>query len=142
MSGAQHGPPDEPPPGCGGAAPAPRTVFGTAVLRSFLLALSADPRALDDAGTRTRLHYAGGDGGSARVLAEPEDAAGLRMAHALEALLAQASAGLPALAGELVVEASRDDLADGVFTITCDDTNRVGSVRFTDGRRIRVHERR
>lgn len=28
MSGAQHGPPDEPPPGCGGAAPAPRTVFG------------------------------------------------------------------------------------------------------------------
>jgi hypothetical protein len=124
------------------AAGAPRTVFGTAVLRSFLLALSADGRALEDARARYRLHYEGGDGAAASVHAEPEDAAGLRMARALEALLVQASAGLPPLAGTLDVETSRDDLADGVFTITCDDARRSGSVRFTGGRRVRVHELR
>ena len=123
-------------------AGAPRTVFGTAVLRSFLLALSADSRALGDARAHYRLHYEGGDGATARVHAEPDDTAGLRMARALEALLAQASAGLPPLAGTLDVETSRDELADGVFTITCDDARRTGSVRFTDGRRVRVREGR
>ena len=134
------GPNDRASEGIGGDAP--RTVFGTAVLRSFLLALSAAPRDADRAGQRTLLRYAGGDGAAPNVRAEPEDIEGLRMARALEALLARAPAGLPALEGTLVVDTSHDYGSDGVFTITCDDVNRSGSVGFGDGRRIRVHELR
>jgi hypothetical protein len=120
----------------------PRTVFGTAVLRAFLLALSANPLAVQGGDRRISLRYAGGDGAAPHVRAEPEDASGLRMARALEALLAQASAGLPALEGTLVIDTSHDERADGVFTITCDDAHRTGSVGFADGRRARVHELR
>jgi hypothetical protein len=122
---------------------APRTIFGTAaILRSFLLAVSAYANAREEARGIYRITYEGGDGAPARVSAAPEDAAGLHMARTLEALLSQASAGLPALAGALVVEGSRDMQPDGVFTITCDDARRTGSVRFPDGRRVRVDEAR
>jgi hypothetical protein len=122
------------------ASGAGTSLFGTSVLRSFLLAISADPRALRDGAGPYRLRYAGGDGAAGRVVAEPHDAASGRMANALEALLAQAGEGLPAVAGALTIAFEDAEGAEGLFAITCDEARRQGSVRFVDGRRARVDE--
>jgi len=125
------------------AAGAGASLFGTLPLRAFLLALSADPRALADAAPHYALRYAADDAAAAQVLVVPADAAGQRLARALAALLDQArAAGAPTLEGRLAVTLEAGLEHEGAFTITCNEGHRSGSVQFAHGLRVRVEEPR
>jgi hypothetical protein len=143
-----HGAPrDETSPSAGegpeeGAA---ESLFGTLPLRSLLVSLSARADLFGGGTHRYAFRYAAhrdADGEAiVTVYTTPQDRAADAVAAILRRYLVQAvhKTGT-SLAGEVIVEVSGSD-DEGLFSITCDERTRRGSVQFTNGRRLAVDAR-
>ena len=144
-----HGAPrDETSPSAGegpeeGAA---ESLFGTLPLRSLLVSLSARADLFGGEAHRYAFRYGAhrdADGEPiVTVHTTPQDRSTEAVVAILRRYLVQAVQKTgTSLAGEVIVEVSGSGDDEGLFSITCDERTRHGSVQFTNGRRLAVDAR-